>query len=65
MFQEAPDNCFFDTAWADFLTPTTAAGLDRKYWGTYSAMAVAGAAGVATTTPTITLDQTLSLGDGN
>ncbi|UVN14386.1 hypothetical protein FBPa1_0031 [Pseudomonas phage vB_PaeP_FBPa1] len=28
LFRDAPDNCYFDTAWTSWLKPTT------KYWGT-------------------------------
>jgi hypothetical protein len=29
MFEHAPDNCFFDTKWRDYL------GSNHEYWGTY------------------------------
>lgn len=33
LFVNAPDNCYFDTAWLPWLGEKTASGAERKYWG--------------------------------
>jgi hypothetical protein len=33
MFWDAPDNCFFDSAWKPWLTDKSNSGVSRKYWG--------------------------------
>ncbi len=35
IYMNAPDNCYFDTAWRDILGTITPRGTERKYWGTY------------------------------
>ncbi len=62
LFQEAPDNCFFDTAWESLLSVKTSSGTTRKFWGTYGVVVVGGGQGIA---PTVIIDQTLTLGSGD